>query len=152
MRQFQFRLESLLKYRRHRRDLLQSLYSSLLARKVEMHNQQSELSRRRERQLSEMREHVAAGTVNIDAAASRRYHTAQISAGLLVHARDLEQLQHQLDLCRQELTAAERDVKSIEKLKDRQRREFEYDQNRREQHELEDSWTSSRAGRAMGLA
>lgn len=146
MPRFEFRLESLLKYRRYRRDVLQSIYVNLLGQKREMESQREALTHRRERQIDEIRDINDASRVDISAAAARRFHSARIGAELLLQARDLEQLEQQIAVCRRELTAAEQDVEAIEKLKERQRGEFEYRQNRREQRELEDAWMSAKAG------
>ena len=146
VQRFEFRLESLLKYRRYRRDVLQSLYAGLLAQQQTMVAARVELSGHRDAQLDEMRTLVSPGQVDVSAASSRRFHTARIAAELLQRARDLDELEQQLILCRSELTKAEQDVEAVEKLKEKQRREFEYEQGRREQVELEDAWMSARAG------
>ncbi|MCH7689245.1 MAG: hypothetical protein IH899_21650 [Planctomycetes bacterium] len=56
--------------------------------------------------------------------------------------RNRSLIAQQLVLCRQALSKADQDVKVLEKLEEKQREEFRYDEERREAHELEEVWIS----------
>ncbi len=56
--------------------------------------------------------------------------------------RNRSLIAQQLVLCRQALSKADQDVKILEKLEEKQREEFQYYEERREEHELEEAWLS----------
>lgn len=146
MPHFTFRLDPLLKYRRYRRDVLRSAYARALAERDAMRKKIDGLQRRRDTQFDEIRERTACGAVDVDGTATRRFHAGRISLDELVLQHELEDLGRRVETCRGLVMQAERDVEALQKLRDRRRAEFEYRENRRRQHELEDVWNSAHAG------
>lgn len=145
MSSFVFRLESLLRYRCHRRDLCQTVLAQLLADDRRLVEQRTEYETQQANQLNEIRHLATEGSFDIDRAASRRYYIGQI-------ARDIQQLeqhrqlvQQQIDLCQQTLLEADREVKVLEKLKEKQRLEFVTDAHKKTARELDDVWLAAHA-------
>jgi len=57
--------------------------------------------------------------------------------------RDREIVGEQMGQCRQALIQADREVKVLEKLRDKQHATFLYEQNRNEGRELEELWMAT---------
>lgn len=140
MASFQFKLEPLLRYRRHRRDLCRQMLAEILADEHRLILQRSRLDRARAEQLEEMKELARSARLDIDRTAARRYHAGYLLAETRQLERSRELIQQQIDLCRRALVLADRDVKVLERLKERQYAEFAERAARRAQLELEETW------------
>jgi len=143
---FTFRLESLLKYRRYRRDRIRALFADMLLKKETLEQQLTELMNQRQRQLDELRTLAAKNAFDVSAASARRFHAGRLARESQFLKQHLQQVEEQVQLCRAELQTAERDVEVLTRLKQKQHKDFEYQQNRREQLELEEAWLSARTG------
>jgi flagellar export protein FliJ len=139
---FVFSLAALLKYRKNRRDHCQRLLAQVLADDTSLTVQRQKLIAERQRQFEEIRSLSRKGHVTVDGAASRRFHSIQLLAGVRGVDERRQLVAKQLQLCRQALTKADAEVKVLERLEEKQRAEFAYRAERRAQHEREDAWTS----------
>jgi flagellar protein FliJ len=141
---FVFKLRSLLEFRKHRRNLCRQLLAQILADEATLLAERQRVLASREQQFAEIRELSRQGHVTVEAAIARRYHSGQ----LLVVLRTIEERRRlvgqQLQLCRETLVKADTEVKVLERLEDRQRQEFEYHAERRNQFEREDAWMARR--------
>lgn len=144
MPRFRFQLEPLLRCRRSRRDLCRQVLAQVLADDRALAERQTGLERARAELLDELRRLGEEGEVDVDRSVSRRDFAGQLvaEARLLQHRRSL--LAGQLELCRQALVKADQEVKALEKLEGRQRAEFEYQTERRDQRTLEEAWSAVR--------
>ena len=142
MKQFQFKFQALLNFRRYRRNLCRFYLAEVLANDRDLVSQRHSLVRNRNDQLNELREISREGDVNIDRSASRRYFAGQLTGEMQLVDRNRELISQQLKLCRQALSKADQDVEVLEKLEEKQREEFRYHEERREEHELEEAWMS----------
>ena len=142
MKQFQFKFQALLNYREYRRNLCRLYLAEVLANDRDLVSQRRSLERNRNDQISELRDLSREGDVNIDRSASRRYFAGQLSGEMQLVDKNRSLIAQQLVLCRQALSKADQDVKVLEKLEEKQREEFYYDEERREAHELEEVWIS----------
>jgi flagellar FliJ protein len=137
---FVFRLQTLLEFRRHRRDLCRQLLGQVLADESALLAERHNVLASRDRQFAEIRNISRQGRVRIEGAIARRYHSGQ----LLAQVRRIEERRRlvgqQLQLCREALVKADTDVKLLERLEERQRGEFEHQSQRRDQFEREDAW------------
>lgn len=140
MKKFEFPLESLLRYRESRRDLCRQLLAQILSEQTRIERDRQALQRRRGGQLEEIRQLGAAGNVDIDRSASRRYYASQVLGEIRLLERNREVVMQQLTACRQALVRADQEVKALERLRQKRKAEFLYEQQRREQHELHESW------------
>jgi flagellar protein FliJ len=137
---FVFRLRSLLEFRRHRRDLCRQLMAQVLADEANLLSEQQTTLASREQQFQEIRDLSRRGRVVVEGAVSRRYHSGQL-AGKLRNLEDQRRLvSQQLQLCRDALVKADTEVKVLERLKERQRQDYEYRAERHNQFEREDAW------------
>ena len=143
MKRFQFRLESLLKYRAARRDHCRQLLAQLLADDRALVDQKRTIGLQRDAQLAELRDIGRAGQINVDGAISRRYFAARLNAHsqAIEHQRTL--LAGQLELCRRALSKADQDVRVLEKLKEKRQAEHQYEQERRSSRELDETWMAA---------
>ena len=139
---FQFKFQALLNYREYRRNLCRFYLAEVLANDRELVSQRRSLERNRSNQLDELRDLSRGGDVDIDRSASRRYFAGQLTGEMQLVDRNRSLIAQQLDLCRQALSKADQDVKVLEKLEEKQREEFQYNEERREAHELEEIWIS----------
>jgi flagellar export protein FliJ len=142
LKAFQFKFQALLNYRENRRNLCRLYLAEALANDRDLVSQRRSLERNRNDQISELRDLNREGDVNIDRSASRRYFAGQLSGEMQRVDRNRSLIAQQLVLCRQALSKADQDVKVLEKLEEKQREEFRYDEERREAHELEEIWIS----------
>jgi flagellar biosynthesis chaperone FliJ len=145
MKQFQFRLASVLRLRRSERDVrCQAL--------LQASNEDQQLQATRDdtqtawfAQIDELRQREAGGRdVDVDGSVSRRAYVAQLSRDLArIDASRLE-LSRRIDQCRRELLSTDQAVKSLEKLAEQQFAEFRQQQERIEAGELEQAWLARR--------
>lgn len=146
MARFVFSLESVLKYRRSRRDLCRQLLARVLADDGALAEREAELSSRRESQLDEIRAVDRGAPLDIDRSIAHRAHAGMLQAELRLLARQRELLAGQIALCRQALVEADRAVKALEKIRDRRATEHFAEQERRANREMEDAWMALNAG------
>ena len=142
LKQFQFKFQALLNYRRNRRNLCRLYLAEVLANDHDLISQRRSLELNRNDQINELRELSREGDMNIDLSASRRYFTGQLTGEMQLVDRNRELISQQLKLCRQALSKADQDVKALENLEEKQKEEFLYYEERREEHELEEVWLS----------
>lgn len=145
MSNFTFEYEPLLRYRHHRRDLVRQLLARLLADHTAHVEQRRQLESSRLQQLREIDELTRQGSVDVTAAAGRRFHGGVLLGEMQTVDRQREAVEQQLQLCRRALAEADRDVRILENLRERRRAEHEYEWSRRAQNELEDAWTAGRS-------
>ncbi len=142
MRRFRFPLQGVLNYRQHRRDLCRQILAQALAEVRAVEQRKWLVQRARIGQTQELRALNSAGELDVDALAARRYHATRLDAEITALDRTLQLLNQQAEACRQALLEADRDVKALERLRERQEAEFFYEQTRRESHEVQDTWTA----------
>ncbi len=140
MSAFRFPLESLLRYRRNRREQVLQVLAQILMEERRIAGRQDELRGERESQLGEIRDMGRSGTVDIDRTATRRFHAGLLSTEIAGLDQQRQLVGEQLRLCRQALAKADQDMKLLEKLRDCRRGEFEQEQERKSARALEDAW------------
>lgn len=150
MKTFEFQFDSLLKYRRHLRDLCRQVLADVLANQHQLAERREALEHQRTGQLDEIRTMHQPGQVEIDRSAARRYHAGQMQIDISYLDRDRNVVAEQLARCRQALIEADRNVKVLEKLRDKQQAEFTSTQSRKEARELDESWMAARIKETAG--
>jgi flagellar FliJ protein len=141
---FVFALRPLLEFRRHRRNLCRQLLAQVLSDEAALLAERQTALASRERQFAEIRGMSRRGRVSIEGTISRRYHTGQLLGQVRLIEEKRRLVGQQLQLCRDALVRADTDVKALERLEDRQRAEFEYRAERRNQFDREDAWMARR--------
>lgn len=146
MKKFRFRFESLLAFRKSRRDQCCQILSVLFADLEKLGLKKQKTIGHRLDQLSELRDLSQKGQMDVDRLTSRRFHAGQ----LLVEIESIEQHEDQLDgqieICRKLLTEAEREVKVIEKLREKHKADYVENRERSERIELEQTWLGLKSG------
>ncbi len=149
MPQFNFRLRSLLNYRESRRDLVRQELARLLTKDQELIAQRQGFLDERMAVLQEMHSLQQAAKLNVDHAASRRYHAGQlaIEAERITQIRQI--LGERISQVRQQLIQADQSVKVLEQLHDHQQTEFLAEDERRQSKQREDAWQAGKLAQAV---
>ncbi|MCH9652941.1 MAG: flagellar FliJ family protein [Planctomycetes bacterium] len=143
MKKYVFQFESVLKIRRHKRSLCRQLLGEILQTDQRLMEQKQNLERSRKEQFQEIRLRQAKGVVDIDGATSLRFYAGQLQAQIQTVTANRKLVEKQIVLCKQTLARAEQDVKAMEKLSDKYRDQFHYEQNRKESLQLEETWSAT---------
>ena len=136
----EFRLQALLRYRLHQRDLCRLYLGEALTADRILNERREAIEAERLLQLREGAQLLEPGRISIDRMMSRRYHLGQLQ--LQTRQVDLERqiVAQQIDLCRQALLQADQRVQALEKLRDKQLREAAAQEVRREERQVEEAW------------
>ena len=129
--------------RRHKRILCRQLLGEILQTDQRLAQEKQNFELLRQEQFQEIRLRQAKGVVDIDGAASLRFYAEQLQAQIKTVIANRKIIEKQMALCRQTLARAEQDVKAMEKLSDKHHDQFQYEQNRKEAFELEETWSAT---------
>lgn len=143
MAAFQFTLLAVLRYREHILEHRQGLLAAVQTQIDQVIGERRGVEELRERQIAELREFVAAGAVEIDRAASRRYHAAVLTGDMFRLDRHRELLEQQREVIRRAVVKADQDVQALEKLRDQQKSAWTAKTLAREDREREDQWQAA---------
>ena len=143
MKKFEFQFESVLKMRRHKRSLCRQLLAEILQTDQRLIDQRLQLEQLRQEQFQEIRLRQSKGLVDIDGATSLRFYASQLQSQIQHVIANRKIIEKQISACRQALARSEQDVKAMEKLSDKYRGAFLYAQNRKEDMELEETWSAT---------
>lgn len=137
--------ETLLRVRRHRRDQVRAVLGRVLADGQAIEQRARQTDSERGDTLSLLRSGTASGGVDVDRAASLRYHALRLSAELNGLALAAEENAERVRKVRAVLSRADQGVKAVERLRERfealRRREAE----RRADREATDRFSAARA-------
>jgi flagellar export protein FliJ len=137
--------ETLLRVRRHRRDQVRAILGRVLAEGRTLEERARQMETERSDTLSALRSGTASGGVDIDRAASFRYHALRLSAELGGLALAAGENAERVRKVRGVLARADQGVKAVERLRERfeavKRREAE----RRADRDATDRFSSARA-------
>ena len=146
MRKFVFKFETLLKFRRSRRDLCLQQVAQVLDADRAMQAERESLEQRRLEQLDQLRKLGQAGELDVDRTASRRLYAVQLSNEIRLVEQKRQELARLLEGSRQALVKADQEVKVLEKLKEKQWAQFLDAQERQTARELDEAWLATHAG------
>lgn len=137
---FDFRFESLLRYRRSLRDECQRALGEVIARRETLQQQRHQIQNQLGEQSEQLRQIGLEAVLNVDGARSRQYYRTVLESELAAVHKQQDLAGHQLNRARQALVEADRQVQVLEKLKERQLQEYTEHTRRYEQRDLEDIW------------
>ena len=146
MKRFVFRLESVLKLRRLQRDLSQKRLSEAMQLDEQLLAPRKQVEASRALQLEQMRSMGGAGEMDVDAASTRRYFATQLIGDVAQIEQQRYVLSKHIAKCRSEVVLADQAVRALEKLEEKQRAEFTFEQECRTQRELEETWQATQTG------
>jgi flagellar export protein FliJ len=140
MAAFRFKFESVLRYRRSRRDLCLQYLAQVLADDRALVVKREGLQKQRQVQLDELRVLGRIGKFSVDGATARRYYVGQLTSEIRLVDHNRSVVAGQIELCRKALAQAEKEVKVFERLKEKQAAHARHEQLHREGLELEEAW------------
>lgn len=135
-----FRLQSLLRYRTHQRDLCRMYLAEVLLAQRKLQQLREELEQERELQWQEGADLSRGGRVSIERLKARRYHVGHLQMQLKQNSLEQQLVAEQLELCRQALIQADQKVRALEKLREKQQAEWQAEQIKRETRQVEEAW------------
>lgn len=137
---FHFRLQSLLTYREHLRDLARAKLAEVLAEDAELVRKKEAALAARGEILDQLQALQQLPRLDVDQMAARRYHAGQLTVEAVLLQQSRDELAVQVAECRQELVKADQAVKVLEQLAEKQREAEATEQERRESREREEIW------------
>lgn len=138
-----FPLDKVLEYRSHVRLDARNALAAAMADEKTLLDRKEFVEHQKVEQIEELSQVARAETINVEAAARRRYFAGQLDIQLLVLDEQIVQAQQVVEECRQVLVKADQDVKALERLREQHVEEETYHENRRSEIELGEQWQSS---------
>ncbi len=139
MTRFTFRLESLLSLRRGERDACRAELAAALAEQREVANRRQALAAEFERQQDWQRTVAMSGPIDLNRLRDGQSYEAALR-GQSTQLGESEQLAAaRVDSGREALATAEREVRVLEKLRERRRLEHDREQSRRAQRHFDET-------------
>lgn len=139
---FQFKLESLLKYRRHQLEQCRQLMGEILRDQTGCEESLLAIDEEHETIYRNMRHQNVKGTIDVRKIASWRYDATRMEARKREIQAKQNRIEQQLVLCRQAVQQADAAVKALERLREKQQKEYELRESKKVDIELQESWAS----------
>jgi flagellar protein FliJ len=131
MSQFRFRLDTLLRLKKIARDERRTQLADAQRAEVAIAERQNELGQRQE-QLEDQRRAIGRGPLDVARWIDADRYAQTLRAEQTDLAWQRENAAAEVERCRQHLVEADREVKTLEKLRDRQYETHRIDESRRE--------------------
>jgi flagellar FliJ protein len=139
MRAFQFRLRGLLRLREHTREIAQAELSHAQAHLRKIQQQQAKV----EQDMDDLEQHMRRGAnskqVDVDRLMDGHRHRLALQAKLAQLSQAMSEATRQLEHCRKQLVEADRQVKVLEKLHEKQLDEHRQQMAAEEARELDEA-------------
>lgn len=142
-----FRLQSLLNYREHQRDICRERLADVLAQDADLLRRKEAALAARGVLLDEIQALQQLSRIDVDQIAKRRFHAGQLTADAVRWQLAREELAGQIAQCRQELLKADQEVKVLEQLAEKQRQAAAAEREQRESREREEIWQAGQLAR-----
>ncbi len=138
-----FPLEKVLDVRRHTRQERRYALAAAMADEQQLIDLKQQQELQKQQLLDELAELSREESLNIEAAARRRYFVGQVEIQIMVIEQQIEQARQIVEQARSALIAADQDVKALEKLREQHLAEQAYSENRRNEIVLTEQWQSA---------
>ncbi len=138
-----FPLEKVLDVRRHSRQERRHALAAAMADEQQLIDLKQQQELQKQQLLDELAELSREESLNIEAAARRRYFVGQVEIQIMVIEQQIEQARQIVEQARSALIAADQDVKALEKLREQHLAEQAYSENRRNEIVLTEQWQSA---------
>lgn len=138
-----FPLEKVLDVRRHTRQERRYALAAAMADEQQLIHLKQQQELQKQQLLDELAELSREESLNIEAAARRRYFVGQVEIQIMVIEQQIEQARQIVEQARSALIAADQDVKALEKLREQHLAEQAYSENRRNEIVLTEQWQSA---------
>jgi flagellar export protein FliJ len=149
MPRFRFSLESVLRLRNQKRDACRRDLGTAVAQWQQLQTQHQLVLGEQAELRDYLKELSKAGTVEVGMVSRCHMHLAQLEKFHWDALLACEQAQRVVDAKRQILVEADREVKSLEKLEEKQSAEFQREQDHRELLEHEEILAANQHGKPM---
>jgi flagellar protein FliJ len=143
LKTFTFKFQSVLKLRQYRRDLCRQVLAQVLADDAALVTERARHEKNRNVQLEELRKIGAGGGVDVDRSSARRYFCGQLTTAMKIVDQRRAIVAQQISMCRAAVVRADQEVKSLEKIEENQRADFNYQTERTTARELEETWLAA---------
>jgi flagellar FliJ protein len=138
MTAFRFRLETLLKMRRDERDEQRQQYAKALEAQRILHDQIAQVQREIHETQQLLRTNSAPGAVDVDRLLRTHRYELLLQAQVQQLEQQAQRVAQEVERRRTNLLQADREVRLLEKLKERQFETFQRNEQRREQKALDE--------------
>ena len=138
-----FPLEKVLEVRRHTRQERRNALGAAIADEQTLLEMRQQTEQQKNALLDELTNLSQSGTLNVEAAARRRYFAGQLEIQLLVIDQQIIEARQAIDAARAALVKADQDVKALERLREQHIDEEAYLENRRSENALAEQWQSA---------
>lgn len=142
MKRFQFRLESLLRLRRHERDLRRQELGQVVQAVSTLERQKLGIERRRHAELMLLRETTGPGSLDVDRILDARRFVGLLQARSRMAESQREALEQEIEQRRAATVEADRAVRALEKLRQRRWLRHRQDAQREENRQLDEAASS----------
>ena len=138
MARFNFRLNSVLNYRKTLRQQAQRNLADAYQQQQQANEELQAAQLEIDQLVNQMRDSAKQKQLDLDFALGGQRHHAKLKADMKKVADKLEQAGTEVERCRQDLIEADRDVKALEKLHDRQLADHRQQTAKHEAAEIDD--------------
>lgn len=138
-----FPLEKVLDVRRHTRQERRHALAVAMADEQQLVDLKRQQELQKQRLLDELAGLSQEESLNVEAAARRRYFVGQIEIQVMVIEQQIEEARRIVEQARSALIVADQDVKALEKLREQHLAEQAYEENRRNEIVLTEQWQSA---------
>ena len=138
MKTFEFRLETLLKIRINRRDELRHEMSDAYRAFAILEQQEAQLEEQKNEVQAEKKELQASGKISVDHVIDNQRFQLLLAAQLRQLGEQKEQVRTEIDVRRSALVEADREVRVLEKLKERKHSRYLQELNREETKQFDE--------------
>ncbi len=138
-----FPLEKVLDVRRHTRQQRRHALAETMADEQALLELKQQREVQKQQLLDELSGLSQAQSLNVEAAARRRYFVGQIDIQIMVLDQQIEEARQRVEQARSALIVADQDVKALEKLRETHIAEQAHAENRRNEIVLAEQWQSA---------
>jgi flagellar FliJ protein len=141
MKQFRFRLQPLLRLRKQQEDQKKRVVGALLTQIHDLQRQALELAEAIKAEGETLKQQYVQGNVDLNWVAHYRRYVTSVQRAIAERIQTATNIQGKLHHARRELAEAARQTKILEKLKERQRKQYEREWQRKENRQLDEIGT-----------
>lgn len=140
MAKFHFSLAPLLRLRTHERDLKREALAAVMQEHERRVNAVKLNEQTQVETLQQLQSITAAGKLDLNSCSQLRYYLAALKRDIVLLQQSVQDHLPEVEQARSELMLADQAVKALEKLETKQRTDFEFEHQKKEQLQLEDLW------------
>ena len=141
MKQFRFRLQPLLRLRKQQEDQKKRAVGALLTQIHDLQRQALELAEAIKAEGETLKQQYVQGNVDLNWVSHYRRYVTSVQRAIAERIQAATNIQEKLHHARRDLAEAAKQTKILEKLKERQQKQYEREWQRKENRELDEIGT-----------